>query len=222
MTSALAKARELPQQLPAVLADAADVTPEELQREQELARLGWMEAGYHTLVSTAWFAASLSLGALANAAVHYGNAVAVLIMSGAFAGLLAPAAITGVRRVNAEFSDRRLALDEADDVELAHLSARLRALFGSTRVALAAVDGHGIAGQGRDAVWRWLSDFEGLDESDLWELDRRGLDPAPVRRILLTEDFLFGALTRGQRRRILRQLRHFADQLSRPLGGPYR
>lgn len=216
------RARELPAQIPAVVADALDLTPEEHKKQQELARIGWIEAGWHALASGAWLGASLGLGGLANAVVHYGNAAAVLIMSGAFAGLLGPLAISGVRRVNATFSARRLALEDADDTELDHLSAPLRALVGDTRVAIAGVEGQGIAGDGRRGVWEWLRSFERLDESDRWELARRGLTPDAVRKILLEEDMIFGGLTRGQRRRISRSLRRMVDELSRPGLDPYR
>jgi len=216
------RARQLPARIPAVVADALDFTPEEELKQRELARIGWREAGWHGVVSAAWFGAALGLGGVANAFVHYGNAAAVLIMSGAFAGLLAPVAISSVRRVNAEFSGRRLALEGLDEGELGHLSPRLRELVLDTRVAMASIDGQGIAGDGRRAVFEWLRSFASLDEADRWELHRRGIEVEGVRRIVLDEDLFLGALSRGQRRRVLRRLRHLSRELSRPGIGPYR
>jgi hypothetical protein len=201
---------------------------EELAKAQALARLDRVEIALQAGVAAGWLGAGLILGALSDFIFAYGHLTGMLIMAGTFSGLLAPLAVTGVRRVKEWVQHERLRLDRVYGDDLGHLSARIREVVIDTRVVLSTLQGRAGTSTVARSLWDWTRRLEQLPEHERDWLAALGLSPAPVTELLFTDDGggpddrVRATLTVSERRRLVRELEHFDATIVGTHGTPYR
>ncbi len=215
---------ELVRREPVVPAESA----EELAKAQALARLDRVEILLQAGVAAGWLGTGLFLGAISDFVFAYGHVTGVLIMSGTFAGLLAPAAVAWVRRVKEFVQQERLRLDRAYGDDLGHLSARIRELVLDTRMVVSTLQGRAGTSTAVRTLWDWTRRVDRLPEHEREWLAGLGLGAGPVMELLFADDGggpddrVRATLSVSERRRLVRELEHFDATIVATRGTPYR